>query len=127
MARPLQAPLVVAWAGIGILAGVALSDPFTRLILLLVPTGLLAAWLLWNFAASRELGAVLIGLCVLPAILGISARNPGCPVDSGFASCEPGSPLPWVVAALLLALIVSSVLASDRTRPKAPVASTTKT
>lgn len=104
MPRAPQWSLVAAWTGVGALTGIALSDPFTRWILLLVPTGLAAAWLLWAVDAKRETGAALIGLSVLPTVLGIRAQDPPCQVGGEFAACDPGPAWPWVIAALVLVL-----------------------
>jgi len=61
--------------------GVALADPFSRLILLLVPVSLAAVWLLWNVESGREPAAFLVGvgsvLLVTPVLRRAAVSGPG--------------------------------------------------
>ncbi len=94
----LQGSLVVAWGVLGILAGVAFSDVFSRWVMLLVPVVLVAAWLLWNTGVGREAAAVLIGFSSCPFILATRAGHPDCQAFG----CEPRPGWPWMVAAFVL-------------------------
>lgn len=114
-------PLAAAWSGTGALAGVALADPF-GMVLLLVSTGGLAAWLLWSFDAGPEVGAALVGLGVLPVVLAVRARHHACAVVDELA-CDPEPSWPWLVLALALLLAGSAVVVAPlRTTRTAPPA-----
>ena len=115
----LQWPLVAAWTLIGALAGTALSDPFSRWVLLLVPVGLVVAGLLWTVEFGRETAAVLMGLSSYPLLLAFQARNPACLAAGEFATCQPSSAWPWLGIAAALVITGSAVVmagASPSTR-----------
>jgi len=102
MPRTPRWSLVAGWVVVGAVAGVALADPFSRLILLLVPVGLVAAWLSWNVKTGREPAAFLFGVTSCPVLLAGRALHSACPVGGELGGCEPGSAWPWLTLALLL-------------------------
>lgn len=104
MPRILQWSFVAGWVVVEVVAGVALADPFSRLILLLVPVGLAAVRLLWNTESGREPAAFLVGVVSCPVLLAGRALHPDCRVEGEFAGCEPGAVWPWLTFAVLLAV-----------------------
>lgn len=121
--RPPSRPgLVLAWAGVGALTGLALAATFTPLILLLLPAAGAAVLLGRRGGWGTEAFGFVAGLGVLPLVIGwLNRGGPGevCqgPVDSPSCS-DASSPWPWLV--LGAALVVGGLLATrSRRRPLA--------
>jgi len=120
MPRAPQWSLVAGWVVLGVVGGVALADPFSRLILLLVPVSLAAVWLLWNLESDREPAAFLVGVASCPLLLADRVLHPDCTVGGEFASCEPEAVWPWLTITALLA-VTGVVLLVTPVLPRAAV------
>jgi len=111
MPNSLSWPLLLAWIAVGLSAGIALGGAFSRWVLLLVPVGVVAAWLIWNVGFGREAGGVLLGVVSFPLHLAIQSRNPACPASgSSLEGCEHGLLWPWLSLATLLVAVGLVVL-----------------
>ena len=110
--------IVLAWVGVGALAGLALAATFTPAILLLVPAALAAVLLGRRAGWGRHAFGALAGLGVLPlALAWLNRAGPGevCQGSADIQSCsDASSPWPWLV--LGVALVLGGVLAARRGR-----------
>lgn len=109
MARKLRWSLIAAWIVVGALIGIALSDPLSRWILLLIPVSVAAVWLLWTVGAGPESRSFLIGLTSWPILLFLRSRHHGCQVGYELVLCQTGAPWPWLLTVALLVLTAAAI------------------
>lgn len=115
----------VPWIALGAMASVGLLAG-SRLTLLLVPTVVVGAFLIWQLQPRWEVFAALIGLAIMP--LSLAVRTQICPDWDGVTRCpEPYNPIGFLLAAALMlatgtaAAVLGSTASIDSPTRRAPL------